>query len=812
VVIISGPVGVGKTRLIQELACHLNDATVLAGDALKQEEVPPYYPFVTALASYLDNTPPEIATANVGKIWHYVTRNIPEITAWPHGSMIPSQPDYEAVAEETDHQTGDDNKLTLPELVRKTTSKHPWLLIIDHLQWIDIATLNLFEYLATHSADMSIMLIGIIDNTGPVNETLQAQLARIKESSTFTELLLEPITKTDTRNLLENIWGQSVPNDLITAIFNRTHGNPFFIESIASGLAESGVVNWRDEKWHFGPVMEAGLPPSIQEALEWRVQNLSRETKTLLTQAAVLGSEFYFDDLYELSDLSEWDALDSISIALERQLLRTSPGEQLLRFSHPLIQQVLYCNLSHLKQRLLHREAGEALEREHLPEPKRITEWLAHHFLRAGEYEKALIYSIQAAKQAYTIYAYQAAMVWHARALDTAEQLGLNRVNHQQRFSLLLTAQTLAHNQGLRQAELDNLSKLHELAQNLTDPTRQAQAHIQQSKYEFATGKLADATTETQAALIAARQANSGSLACESLIQLANIALYHGQIETAREHLYAAKTDVGTKSDAIEAQRLNGLGTLYRWLDQHVESAQYYRQAVKTSRKGGDRYGQAIYLSNLGALLLQMREYHQAQLAQEQALIIARLTGYIQCQAIAYNRLSDCHTALGSYNIARQFNEQAQKLHRGIESEIGQAMDMQVLGRIHLASRDYVSARDYMGQALEIFQHTRDRLHEGITWLELAMALEGLGHIAKARHAYRQVHNVATELRNQTATIDANAGLARCQLLEGNPDSAAETIHLALEKAPKNNTNLVFKIPYPFLPDSLPGSSGCKSK
>jgi anti-anti-sigma factor len=798
VVIISGASGVGKTRLVQEIACHLHDATVLAGDTLKQEGLPAYYPFITALETYFSNTPAEVAAENIGYVWRHLTGKFPEITRWPRSVTLTSQTADFTDATQAIQEEVPADKPGLIEVLRQTTSQRPWLVIIDHLQWIDLAGLNLFEYLARHADQLSIMLVGMVDNSEPISQPLQATLELLETESNFSEMHLTSISKETTRHLLENIWGQSVPNGLIAAIFNRTHGNPLFVEAVAFGLVETGVINWSDEKWHFGPVMEAGLPSSIQETLAWRVKNLSRETQTLLAQAAVLGSVFRFDDLSELSDLSEWDALESINTALEYQLLKTSPGEQLLRFSHPLIQQVLYTNLSPLKQRLLHREAGEALEKQHIAEPKVICEWLAHHFLKAGEYEKALIYSIQAAAQANTVYAYQSAMRWHAHALDTADQLGLDQTNQKQRFMLLLSTQAIYHARGLRQAQQESLIELRELAQSLTDPTMQARVHILQSRYDFVMGNSAEAVTETQAALIAARQANSGSLESESLIQLANIALFQGKLAKAREHLYAAQIELGPANDAIEARRLNGLGALYQWLGQHTESEQYYRQAVVTSQRCGDRYDQAAYISNLGTLLLQMQEFHQAQLAQEEAIVIARFSGHIQNQALANTRLCAYHTAVGNYDTARHYNEQAQILHRKIESEYGIARDMQVLGRFHLAIRDYVSARDYLGQSLEIFQHTRSRLYEGITWLELAMALEGLDHISKACHAYQQVHNIAAELGNRTAVIDADAGLARCMLLEGQPDLAAETINAALKKLPQNNAAWHLRYPIRF--------------
>jgi hypothetical protein len=94
-----------------------------------------------------------------------------------------------------------------------------------------------------------------------------------------------------------------------------------------------------------------------------------------------LGQTFRFEDLCALSNLSEREALERLDVALERQLIQESPGQMMLRFTHPEIQHVLYENLGALRRRMLHRQAGEALEQRYQAAPGQIAEELAHHFI-----------------------------------------------------------------------------------------------------------------------------------------------------------------------------------------------------------------------------------------------------------------------------------------------------------------------------------------------------------------------------------------------------------------------------------------------
>jgi len=80
IVFISGQAGVGKTRLLQELAGRLDQATILMGDCQRAEGDRPYQPFTSALETYLQNTPEKTASKNVGQVYREISNMIPEIS------------------------------------------------------------------------------------------------------------------------------------------------------------------------------------------------------------------------------------------------------------------------------------------------------------------------------------------------------------------------------------------------------------------------------------------------------------------------------------------------------------------------------------------------------------------------------------------------------------------------------------------------------------------------------------------------------------------------------------------------------------
>jgi predicted ATPase len=537
---------------------------------------------------------------------------------------------------------------SLAEVMARAAAKCPWLIILDDLQGADPSSLQLLDYLARHCPHLPLMIVAAYHPSDRADESaLAGALSRWSSYPGYTSIVLGQFSEQEVKQLLENILLQAPPADLVGAIYRRTQGNPLFVAETAKSLMEEEVITWREGRWHFAPVVEAGLPQRLREATLRRLNRLNKETQTLLHQAAVLGYTFTFNDLHHISDLSEGNILESLDMALERQLVRDVPAENVLRFNHPHTRQVLYDNLSLLKQRLLHREVGEALEHSYSLEAEHLAAELAYHFFRAGELEKSLAYSIQAAAQARTLYANLSVLYWSTQALEALDQLSQDNSAQGQRFEMLLIREQIYDLLGDRPAQAADLAALQSLAQTLDDPAKQALAHTRQAHYERALNQLTSASTEAQAALIAARQAKSQVLEGESLIQLAYIAASQGHVELAQAHMHDAQEFLEqTSLPQVEAQSLNGLGDIYKLLQEYAPAEKYYRQALALSQASGDRYGESITLYNLGSLLMERGDLASAAEYWGLALEIDRLIGHRRGEAACLENLEKIKEAI----------------------------------------------------------------------------------------------------------------------------------------------------------------------
>lgn len=670
-VFIQGEVGAGKTRLVQELADHLGEATILLGHCQQAEVSVAYQPFIDALKLYFATTPEATADEQAGRVLREAAWYVPELHHLLSNIMThPLTPDTPSA-----NGAGDPailpHPFSLVQTLKPVTAKQPWLLVLDDIDWADYSSLQLFDYLGRHCGEMALMIVATLGQEVSDNKPLSEVLAHLKRHTASTSITLDSLAPAEVQTLLESIWTQPAPDELVEMIHRRTQGNPLFVEELAKTLVDEGTITQEKGIWNFNRVIESNLPQRIREAISRRVRRLNKETQTLLQQAAVMGFTFNFDDLREISDLSESDALENLDAVLERHLLKDLPNEGSFCFNHPRTQQVLYANLSVLKQRLIHREVGEALEQRHHVDTDRLATLLAYHYFQARELEKGLPYSIQAAAQAQSLYASHQALIWYTQVLDALDQLEEHESTRSQRYELLLAREHIYDNLGERPAQAADLAALQRVAQALDDPAKQAVVHNRQARYDRAVNLLPQAMTEAQVALIAARQAKNLALQGESLLHLAHISASQGQLEMARAHMHDAQEILNQGGNPLaKAKTLNGLGDTYKLLHDYPEAENYYQQSLSLNRSIGNRYGEAVSLNSLGGVYLELKDYPKTLAHCQQALEINRLTGHRRGAAHCLENLAAAYRGLNQPEAARRCSEEAQAIRQSFSDNL----------------------------------------------------------------------------------------------------------------------------------------------
>jgi predicted ATPase len=424
--LLVGEAGIGKTRLAAELVALAQGHGALAfwGRCHAGEGARVFWPWVQILRAFLAERGADRVHASLGGGAPEVAEYVPELRE-RLPELPPPAPDrgealrrlFEGVA----------------HLLREEASAVPLVLVLDDLHCADEPSLRLLRFVARELAAARMLVVGTYREVAASgSEALLdalAELARLHHPKR--KIWLRGLTHSCVRRFIQRVSGGDPSPALVEACYARSEGNPLFLLEL---------LHWmqgREEPWDPPPEgFEREIPEGIRHVIRQRLTGLSAECRGVLASASVLGREFPASVLARVCGLSEDELLtrlEEAETARAVEAMRASPGR--LRFTHPLIGETLYDELSTRVRAGLHRRAGEVLEelytpRALAPSTLRVAirgehlEELAHHFheaLPVGDAGKALDYCERAGDRALDVLAFDQALRHYQRALRVAE-------------------------------------------------------------------------------------------------------------------------------------------------------------------------------------------------------------------------------------------------------------------------------------------------------------------------------------------------------------------------------------------------------
>ncbi len=357
VILIAGEPGVGKSRLMHELASHAMYLQCPEG----LENVP-YYPLINHLNKHLETIP------ELGKYRNELSRFVPEVNP----EILPPPAD----------------KFTKVKILEAWAR---YLIAvsdngevkIDDLQWADSAMLELIVYL---SQKRNLRLF-VTYRSNEVTRPLETTLANLHSSKLTDLILLEPLKLNDTTQLLTSIVGKS-PQDFAQWLYKYAGGNPFFTLETLKSLFEADILQIKNGNCQaendFQQVdnLKPNLPLAIKGIISRRVDSLSEQAQRVLSVAAVMQENFKPEDVSHLIGFS----ITAVLVAFD-ELERANIVCQ-TNFVHDLLRQSVYENLSLTRCGFLHKQVAK-----HLSNKTRLTKVeltvIAEHWFLAGEVEQA---------------------------------------------------------------------------------------------------------------------------------------------------------------------------------------------------------------------------------------------------------------------------------------------------------------------------------------------------------------------------------------------------------------------------------------
>lgn len=424
-----GEVGLGKTRLLNELRSMVADrVTWLEGRCLSYGG-DPYAPFVEMLREWLGvaEADAEVAvrTRLRARMKAALGGRVDEVLPYL-GLLLGVR--LEREVEEDLRQTQSDVlarhlRAAYRLWVEAMAASRPVVIAVDDLHWADPSTRELAEDLLELTDRAPILLVAAF-RPDPASEGWKFRLTVTAEyPHRSVEVPLGPLPEAAASELAETLVpGGKLDQWTQRALVQRAEGNPLYLEELLRALIESGALE-RRRTWTLTVSHQELLPPALEALLVARIDRLPPEARTLVQVAAAIGREF---PVRVLQRVTGTDGMEGhVAVLLRADIIREFRRYPELEytFKHGLLQEAALSTLPPATRRELYGRVAAAYEEifsgsieEHLPR-------LAHYYALGRAHSKALVYLERAAERAASLDARdQAAELW-SRALKVARRL-----------------------------------------------------------------------------------------------------------------------------------------------------------------------------------------------------------------------------------------------------------------------------------------------------------------------------------------------------------------------------------------------------
>ena len=229
---------------------------------------------------------------------------------------------------------------------------------------------------------------------------LQSWLAALRREGQLTQIGLERLTAAEAASLAAQLAGQELDAEMARRLYQDTEGNALFVvETVRLGLGAAEDPERQGsasgEPKEQGSAQQTRLPPTIQAVITARLEQLSAQTRELVSVAAVIGRAFSFEVLTAASGWNDEAVVEALDELVERRIIREQ-GTDSYDFSHDKLREGAYTAMSRARRRLLHRRVADTIERLSGTSQDASLADLAYHFYEAGVWEKAAAFGQRA--------------------------------------------------------------------------------------------------------------------------------------------------------------------------------------------------------------------------------------------------------------------------------------------------------------------------------------------------------------------------------------------------------------------------------
>ena len=579
--LIGGDAGVGKTRLVSELAARAADRgfVVLSGRCAELGDSIPYLPLADALRE--GSTGPAAGPLGDALAARPVlTRLLPDREAVP------------AAASEISGLAQQQLFGAVLGLLAELAAASPVLLILEDLHWADRSTRDLVTFLSRvlHREKVAVVATYRTDDLHR-RHPLRPVVAELLRLPSVTAIELGPLGYAEMEDHLTALAAGPLDAANLHRMVARAEGNPYYAEELLAAVGEAGSpvpagtvsVSADRESVSIGGDV---LPSGLAALLLGRVERLSGPAQQVLRAAAVAGRQAEDDIVQAAAGLAAAEYEDALRECVAQQLLVTD-REGRYAFRHALLREAVYADLLPGERTRLHARFAELLADEaRLAAVPGSAAELAYHCLASHDITGAFAASVRAGQEADRLAAPAEAHRHYDVALSLWERVSEpEKLAGQDRYTLAFFSANRAASSGDVARAVQQLRRILDFLDAAADPALACRAHERLAYYLLEVEAPAEAEAAARAAVEVLPADPPSWQYARALGTHAQALMYVGDEDGAARRAEQARAAArAANAPWVEADALVTMGLLAERRGEPEEAIDLFTEAYRQAR------------------------------------------------------------------------------------------------------------------------------------------------------------------------------------------------------------------------------------
>lgn len=765
-VCISGEIGVGKTRLVHEIVNDFGNKKIpyLESNLSATTKSIPYYPFREIIRNVFRKKGSGCITGIPQAFQIELVKIVPELS----DELV-----------KTDDSAFILDKFRLFEGVRRfferQASTAPLFVCLDNIHWADNGSLELFSYMVRSLKESPVFFFFIYRVEEARDDLFNNLLQSMERERLYDLIELEPLELADVARMISFMVDTSPSQELTAYIYRETGGNPFFIEELMRSLELNGALIWDNGEILLNEDVKVVIPHSVKGVVDRKVSMISHGACELLEYAAVIGREFDFVLLSEVTGINEENLFDLIDEIRDMRLLKEI-GEERFCFSEDVIREVIYQQINTRKLTQYHQMVGDRLLKIHGERIEEAVDELSYHYYLSGDKVKAIKFSIIAAERAKDAYANRDAIEFYSKALDCLEDVAIED-GEPKKIECLRNRADVLEMTGEIERALEDLDKAIGIARATGNRIKEAECLLSICDVCQNRSQYDEAEKKADEALSVYRELNDkkGEASCFNCIGTSYLS--RGKFPQALDYYNRSLSiQVGINDLKGKAKNLNSIGIIHGQKGKYPEALKCFQKAMEIKTETGDRRGVAASLNNIGIVHDHIGDHSKALDFSKKALKLIEELGDRRGEAITLNNIGIGSRCLGDISTSLVTLRRALRISEEIDCSRTEAAVLINIGIIHDYLGELSKALETYRRSVKIQKMIGDREGEAASLLSIGDILVQQGIYAEGEKYYRSALVIAEEIESKMLMAYIYLGFTSLNLEKGDLTGAEENL------------------------------------